>query len=160
MAGPAQPGAEVVIGRERPTGPDGRALIAGSEAALREVYTPEECFTLDAAELEAPGIDFLVARDAASGAALGCVALVGCDGYGEIKRLFVRPEARGRGVGDALMQAAEARARDRGFALVRLETGPRLAAAVALYRRRGYRERGPFGDYAPHPASLFMEKAL
>jgi len=44
--------------------------------------------------------------------------------------------------------------------LVRLETGDRLTAAVGLYSALGYASRGPFGTYADHPASLFMEKRL
>ena len=152
-------GAPLRITIEDPLSADGRALLEGSEAALREHYGPDECFTFTPEELARPGIAFLVAREA-EGVPLGCVALVDMGGYGEIKRLYVRPEARGRGVADALMDAAEARAREAGLGLMRLETGPKLTAAVSLYRRRGYRERGPFGDYAAHPASLFMEKAL
>lgn len=144
---------------ESPLSADGLALLEGSEAALRAHYAPDECFTFTPEELAAPGVDFLVARNEA-GTPLGCVALVSMGDYGEIKRLFVRPEARGQGVADALMDAAETRARQAGLGLMRLETGPKLDAACALYRRRGYRERGPFGDYEAHPASLFMEKAL
>ena len=47
-----------------------------------------------------------------------------------------------------------------GLRVLRLETGPELVPAVKLYRSLGYRERGPFGDYADLPCSLFMEKRL
>ncbi len=154
MAGPARH-----IAAEDPLSAEGRALLEGSEAALREHYAPDECFTFTPEELARPGITFFVARDAAK-RPLGCVALVNGRNQGEIKRLYVRPDARGQGVADALMEAAEAHARRAGLAVIRLETGPKLAAACALYRRRGYRERGPFGDYVAHPASLFMEKVL
>jgi len=148
----------LVIATENPLTDDGRRLIEGSEAALRAVYTPDECFTFTAEELDRPEVAFLVARRDAK--AFGCVALVTCDGYAEVKRLYVPDSARGLGIARALMDDLETRARAAGLPLVRLETGPKLAAAVALYAARGYTERGPFGDYADHPASLFMEKRL
>ncbi|MEZ5913635.1 MAG: GNAT family N-acetyltransferase [Paracoccaceae bacterium] len=147
------------IAAENPLSADGRALIAASDSALQEVYPPEEIFSMDPAELAGGDAAFLVARDGA-GAALGCVALVDCGDYGEVKRLFVPAEGRGRGVARALMARLEDEARARELRLIRLETGPRLHAAVALYRALGYTERGRFGDYQDHPASLFMEKAL
>lgn len=149
-----------VIAAESPLSPEGRALVAESQRALEEVYPPEEIFSLSAEELAGPETSFLVARAADGGAALGCVALVAMPGYAEVKRLYVRPAARGAGVARALMAALEARARAAGLTLVRLETGDRLAAAVGLYRALGYAPRGPFGAYAEHPASLFMEKRL
>jgi putative acetyltransferase len=154
----------LTIAAESPLSPEGRALVAESQAALEQVYPPEDIFSLDADGLARPGVTFLVARAAAGiggrGRALGCAALVDCGGYGEVKRLFVRPEARGRGVAKALMAAIEARAAAAGLRTVRLETGERLQPAVALYRALGYAPRGPFGAYAPHPASLFLEKRL
>jgi putative acetyltransferase len=145
-----------------PLSPEGRALVAESQAALEAVYPPEDIFSFTAAELARPDTVFLVARTgtADGGPAAGCVALVDCGGYGEVKRLYVRPAARGTGAGRALMGALEAAAMAAGLAAVRLETGGRLAAALALYRRSGYRPRGPFGTYRAHPASLFMEKNL
>jgi putative acetyltransferase len=148
----------LTITTEDPLSPEGLALIEGSEAALRAVYTPDECFTFTPEELAAPGISFFVARR--NGRPVGCVALADCGDYAEIKRLFVRPEARGAGIARGLMAHLEAAARRAGHGLIRLETGPRLAAALALYRALGYKERGPFGTYADHPASLFMEKRL
>lgn len=149
----------LLIAPDSPISADGRALIGESQLALEAVYPPEEIFSFAAEELAVAGTDFLVARDA-GGAALGCVALVGCGGYGEVKRLFVRDIGRGRGVAKALMAALEARAAARGLAEVRLETGARLRPAVRLYERLGYRSRGPFGAYVTHPASLFMEKSV
>ncbi|MCT8159192.1 GNAT family N-acetyltransferase [Pseudoruegeria sp. SHC-113] len=149
----------LTIAAESPLTPDAAALIEGSEAALREVYSEDECFTFTAAELAAPGITFLVARTA-GGTPAGCVALCECDGYGEVKRLYVTPQGRGRGTARALMADLEARASALGLPSVKLETGEKLAAAVALYSDLGYTVRGPFGAYEEHPASLFMEKPL
>lgn len=146
------------IAPESPLSADGQALIAGSQQALDAVFPPDEIFTMSPAELDRPEIAFLVARR--DGNALGCVALVDCGDYAEVKRLYVSDAARGRGLARALMAAVEDRARARGHRAVFLETGEALVAAAALYRALGYRKRGPFGDYADHPASLFMEKAL
>ncbi len=94
------------------------------------------------------------------GAALGCVGLLLHEGYGELKRLIVAPEARGLGIGRALMGAVEATARREGLSVLRLETGPGNVHALALYREAGWTSCDPFGDYRPNPFSLFLERRL
>ncbi len=148
----------LAISTENPLTDDGRRLIEGSEAALREVYTADECFTFTAEELDRPEVDFLVARK--DGVATGCVAMVRYSDYAEVKRLYVPNSARGLGVAKALMDHLEEMAKAAGLSVMRLETGPKLAAAMALYAARGYVECDRFGDYQDHPASLFMEKRL
>ncbi len=149
----------MIITAEDPLTEESRVLIDGSEAALREVYPPEECFSFTAEELAKPEITFYVARND-TGMPLGCVASCDYGDYAEVKRLFVPPAGRGQGTAKALMDHLEATARDEGKTHVRLETGDKLAAAVALYAARGYIRRGPFGDYSAHPSSTFMEKSL
>lgn len=148
----------LTITPESPLTDEGRRLIDGSQAALLEVFTPDEIFTFSPEELASPDTTFLVARDETL--ALGCVAMVDCGSYVEVKRLFVPPEGRGRGIARLLMADLEASAANAGKEAVRLETGDALKPAVALYTALGYRVRGPFGDYPEHPASLFMEKLL
>lgn len=148
----------LTIALESPTSPEGRNLIEGSQQALLAAFSPEDIFTLDPEELATPDTRFFVAR--LGGTPTGCVALVDCGTYAEVKRLFVTEAGRGRGVARALMAALEADAAGRAKTLIRLETGAPLAAAVALYTALGYCPRGPFGDYADHPSSLFMEKHL
>lgn len=147
------------IAVESPLTQDAADMIEGSEAALREVYTADECFTFTAAELAHEDIIFLVARGD-DNVALGCVALCDYQTYGEVKRLFVPPAGRGKGIARALMDELEERARLLGHASVKLETGDKLVAAVALYTSMGFSICGPFGDYPEHPASLFMTKDL
>lgn len=146
------------IRTESPLSPEARTLIAASQKALEAVYAADEIFSLAPEELAAPNAQFLVAR--LDGKAVGCIALVDMLRYGELKRLFVDTAARGLGLGQRLVTEAEAAARDVGLKVLRLETGPELVPAVKLYRSLGYRERGPFGDYADLPCSLFMEKRL
>jgi len=78
----------------------------------------------------------------------------------KLKRIFVNPEVRGRGVGARIVETIEQAARCDGVRLMQLETGVKSVEAIGLYRRLGYRERGPFGAYGPDPLSVFMEKRL
>lgn len=146
------------IAPEDPLGPDGLALIEGSERALRAFYTVEESFAYSPEELAAPGVTFFVARD--GGTTLGCVASADMGTYVEVKRLFVKPAAQGKGIGRKLMEHLEHEARAAGHTLVRLETGDLLVAACALYAQLGYTRRGPFADYPDVATSTFMEKSL
>ncbi|WP_208347697.1 GNAT family N-acetyltransferase [Pseudaestuariivita rosea] len=151
-------GMTVTIAIESPLTDDAADLIVGSEAALRAVYTEDECFTFTADELARPGISFFVART--DGVPLGCVALCAYDDYAEIKRLYVDPKGRGQGVARALIAHLEQVARQSGLSAVKLETGDKLSAAVKLYSDLGYHHCGPFGEYKEHPASLFMTKNI
>jgi GNAT superfamily N-acetyltransferase len=105
----------------------------------------------------------LLARDA-DGTAIGCGALRALgDGVAELKRMYVVPGARGRGVSKLLLAELEAAALLRGWTTLRLETGPRQPEAVSLYERAGYRAIPAFGAYvgAPEAAdSLFYERVL
>ena len=148
--------AQVRIGD--PLSAEGRALLSASQAFMASIYAADENFALTTEALAAPGVLFLIAET--DDGPTGCAALVSKDGYGEIKSMFVDPAARGTGTGSQLMDALEVHARELGLPLLRLETGPELAAAVRLYERHGYALRGPFGDYPDTPASLFMEKRL
>ena len=101
-----------------------------------------------------------MARDA-DGRALGCGALRSLGApVAEIKRMFVRPEARGRGVGVAILHELEQAARERGFRVLRLETGPLQPEAIGLYARAGYREIPCFGAYEGPSASRCFERRI
>lgn len=90
--------------------------------------------------------------------ACGALKLHG-EGQAELKRIFVTPEYRGRGLSSELLAHLEARAADCGCHTMLLETNPAFTAAVALYRRHGYTETAPFGPYASM-CTLCMRKAL
>ena len=132
-------------------------LFQASEDYSAALYPAESNHTLPVAELAAAHVRFFVAR--LDGRAVGCAALVlQGDGEAELKRMFVADAARGQGAGRALMQRIEETARREGVRVLRLETGIKNAEALALYRRAGFGERGPFGSYGPDPLSVFMEK--
>jgi GNAT superfamily N-acetyltransferase len=149
-----------MIQRGDPRAPDVAALLAASEAHARALYPAEGVHMLDAEDLAAPTVRFLVAISA-RGAAEGCGAIVlKPDGSAEIKRMFVAPEARGKGVGTAILEGLEVCAHEARVRVIRLETGPRQPEAIRLYRGFGYLECGPFGDHHAGAHSVFMEKRL
>lgn len=78
----------------------------------------------------------------------------------KVKRVFVRAEYRGRGLGRQLLQALETWARQKGYAYLILESGEPLTAAMRLYRSMGYEVIPNYGPYAGMPESVCMEKKL
>ncbi len=149
----------ITVSRETPHQDDIVALIRQSDALMTSLYPAESNHLVDVESLAQPHAHFFVAREV--GRAVGCGAFVlGEDGRAEMKRMFVSPRARGKGVARALMMRLEIEAAREGVTLMRLETGIRQPEAIALYRKFGYVERGPFGSCKPDPLSLFMEKPL
>lgn len=141
--------------------PDVQRLTAAQQVELRARYDGggEPGIPPSAADV---GV-VLVARSD-DGTSLGCGALRHFgDDVAEIKRMYVVPEARGRGVSKALLSELEAAARARGWTTLRLETGPRQPEAVGLYEQAGYRAIPAFGAYAgasDAADSLFYERVL
>lgn len=125
---------------------------------MEELFPPEDNHYLSLDALKAPGIHFFAAREGE--ATLGTGALAVKDGYGEVKSMFTAPEARCRGVAAALLRQIEDTARELKLPTLKLETGNSLHTAHTLYKRYGFRECGPFGDYEANATSLFFEKDL
>ena len=89
-----------------------------------------------------------------------CGALAVKEGYGELKSVFTDPDARGRGLGQKIIQRLEGAARDLGLSQLMLETGSLLHDAHRLYEREGFVLCGAFGEYEPAEFSVFMSKDL
>ncbi len=82
------------------------------------------------------------------------------DQIAEVKRVFVLPEYRGRGISNALMDALELKAIEKGFASLILETGRPLTTAIQLYQNRGYHIIQNYGQYECMGESVCMQKDL
>jgi putative acetyltransferase len=149
----------LAIRQEPPDQPDVIRLIEALDAQMTALYPAESNHLLDVAALSDPAVTFLVVRDGDD--AIGCGAILSDPrGWGEIKRMYLRPDQRGRGIGRRVLAELEKIARDAGRHLLRLETGIHNTEALALYRRAGFIACSPFGDYAPDPLSVFMEKRV
>ena len=134
-------------------------MIEALDAQMTALYPPESNHLLDIAALSDPAVVFLVVRDDRQ--AIGCGALLRDPrGWGEMKRMYVRPEYRGRGIGKRLLAELEGIAREVRLPVLRLETGIHNVDATALYRSAGFLECEAFGDYHPDPLSVFMEKRV
>jgi putative acetyltransferase len=150
---------DVAVNPESPRQGDVIELIRALDAYQAALYPAESNHLLPIEALAAPDVRFFVARRA--GEALGCGALrIDSAGYGEVKRMFVMPRARGLKLGRRILERIEAAAREERLHCLRLETGIDQPEALGLYRAAGFAERGPFGEYGPDPLSVFMEKPL
>jgi GNAT superfamily N-acetyltransferase len=147
------------VRRTAATDPEARELIAAMIAEIGDTYDARlgPLPALRAEELAPPDGGYVVLSEAGRPVAGGGVRRLG-DGVGEIKRMYVVPEARGRGAGRQLLVALEALARDLGYAVVRLDTGAKQPRAQHLYERAGYL---PVPDYNGNPyAAYWGEKQL
>jgi len=125
------------------------------------------CFQNFAAELAglpgdyaAPEGAMILARQPGGDELAGCVAvrpIPGSPGLCEMKRLYVRPVARGSGLGRTLALAAMAEARRIGYTRICLDTLPSMTSAQALYRALGFRQTGVA---ASDPPVLLFERGL
>jgi len=142
----------ITIARAELTAEVSRRLIEALNAELAGLY-PEpgaNHFRLDPGEVTDGRGAFLVVY--ADGAPVGCGALRVLDREtAELKRMYVTPTARGRGLGRRLVAALEAEARAIGVKRLVLETGIRQAAALALYRATGFDPIPLYGEYRASP---------
>jgi putative acetyltransferase len=149
----------VSIAAERPDAPDALALITELEALLEPLYPRESRHGLSVQRLIAENVPFFVLRADGEVAGCGGVKLFGTE-YGEIKRMYVRPQYRGQGFAKRLLDHLAEYARSRGVSLLRLETGIHQHEAIGLYEHVGFQRIPPFGDYRADPLSICYEKPL
>ena len=128
-----------------------------SELALSG-YTPDQTFGYSVEQLERTGVQLVGVAVAGRLVGVGGLELQG--DVGELKRFFVSPAHRGKGVADAVLAALLDIARDHDVAVVRLETGDKQQAAIAFYRRHGFAEIPRFGPYVNSATSYCMERRL
>jgi len=146
------------ISTERADAPGVRELLELSDEFHNELYPPEAVFLLDVTELLQPEVTVVVAREGER--AVGMGAIVVRDGYAEVKRMYLRDEARGHGTADRILQSLEAAARAEGVDTLQLETGPLQPAAIAFYERNGFTRIPNFGEYAGEELSVCFAKRI
>jgi ribosomal protein S18 acetylase RimI-like enzyme len=151
----------IEIRRVRGDDPLAVGCVASMEGEVAESLgpmTPERTSTVSPEEMVPPaGWFVLLVDEAGRVAGGGGVRRLGED-VAEIKRMWVDPAMRGRGLGRELLEALEAAAADLGYARVRLDTAASMDAALALYGRAGYRSIPPYNRNSY--ASFWGEKRL
>ncbi len=115
---------------------DAKRLIAALDAGLAELYPPEQRF-----------------------GPCGAIRLIDSE-TAEVKRMYVEPNQRGKGVGRAVLAKLEAAAAQLGARRLVLETGTHSPDALGLYRRAGFTQIDCWGEYATSPTSVCLEKKL
>jgi GNAT superfamily N-acetyltransferase len=148
-----------IITAERPDTPDAMRLITELQTHLESFYPPESRHGFSVQKLIDQQVAFFVLRADGGPAGCGGIMLVGRE-YGELKRMYVRPEFRGAGFGKMLIDHLAQHARAQGITLLRLETGIHQQAAIRLYEREGFKRIPPFGPYTDDPLSRCYEKKL
>ena len=150
----------ITVSQEPISSPDARRLLDELDVFLNSLYPPENNFLdLPAAHLDGQAGTFLVGRE--DGAAIGCGAVHRIsETSAEIKRMYVRPVARGRGSGRRVLDELETWARRAGVFRLVLETGVLQTAAIALYEAAGFTRIACFGAYAGSSQSVCFEKHL
>jgi GNAT superfamily N-acetyltransferase len=122
-------------------------------------YGQRDATVITAAEFAPPHGIFLVGWDDDQPISCGGVRLVE-PGVGELKRMYVAPHARRRGIARRLLHRLEHEAVELGATTLRLETGLHQPEALALYASEGYVDVEPFGHYACHPLARHLGKLL
>lgn len=138
-----------------------RALLALHLADARSKTPARYSFALDLSGLQAPEITVWSAWAGPTLAGIGALKALG-DGSGEVKSMRTDPQHLRRGVASALLEHIIGEARRRGLTRLSLETGTgaAYAPALALYRKRGFVDGGPFADYRPSAYNQFLHLEL
>jgi GNAT superfamily N-acetyltransferase len=148
-----------VIEAQRPDADEAIQLITELEAILDPLYPAESRHGFSVEKLVNEGVAFFVMREDGLAAGCGGIKLFGME-YGELKRMYVRPQYRGAGLGKLMLDHLAQYARQHGVETLRLETGIHQTEAIGLYERWGFTRIPPFGEYREDPLSIFFEKRI
>jgi GNAT superfamily N-acetyltransferase len=148
-----------IITLERPDTAAAMTLIEELEAHLEPLYPRASRHGFSVEKLIAEAVAFFVIRYDHTPAGCGGIKLFGSD-YGEIKRMYVRPQFRGLGLAKLMLNHLTAYAQAHSVSLLRLETGIYQTEAIGLYEKMGFYRIAPFGAYKVDPLSLFYERRI
>ena len=141
-----------------PSRADVMHLIEQLDAYQSSLYPPESNHLDSIDEMSKSNVFLIAAYSGSEICGIGSVKLI--DDYGEIKRVFVPSNQRGKGIARAIMAELESYLVNQAATCARLETGIHQKEAIHLYEKLGYDRIEPFGDYKEDPLSVFMEKKL
>lgn len=152
--------AQPILETVPPSVPEAARLITELNELLDGLYHPDDNhFALTREEVDGARGAFLLARVDGRVAGCGAVRLIE-DGRAEIKRMYVRPQFQGQGVGRAILSRLEQEARRLGAHGLVLEMGDQQPAAGALYESAGFRQVPCWGEYLATPNSICLGKEL
>lgn len=150
----------ITIEQISPDTPNAVELIGELDSYLNALpYTADSRHAFSVDKLIREGVVFFIATVGGELAGCGGLKLFGSE-YAEVKRMFVRPVHRGKGLGKAILNHLATYAGERQVKLLRLETGIYQVEAIGLYEAWGFARRAPFGEYKEHPLSLYFERHL
>lgn len=158
MSAHTPPLPQITVERADPHGAMAAKLVADlCDELSRRYHRPPSPYTME--EAADPRAGFVVAR--LHGEPVGCGALRRIDETTvEIKRMYVAPDARRRGIARGILAGLEHLAREHGYRRIILETGTRQPEALALYEANGYRRTENYGRYIDNPEAACFEKRL
>lgn len=149
----------LTIDIETPLQDDVAMLFSELNAIAFSLTPPEFCHHLAPKDMASPSTSLFIARE--DGAAVACGALHRHEGgIAEVKRMYTRPDARGRGVGRKILGEIIALAEKEGLTELVLETGNNFYAAMRIYEGAGFQSCGPMLDYPDSPYTAFYRKPL
>jgi GNAT superfamily N-acetyltransferase len=149
----------VIVSHADPFSSEALALLEELDRDLLERYPRQHIHGVSLEQLAGGRGTFVMAW--LDGRPVGCGAIRFLEEeVGEIKRMYVRPDARRRGIARQLLTRLETIARELGFLILRLETGTLQPEAIARYERHGYQRIPPFGKYVNDLLSVCFEKRL
>jgi putative acetyltransferase len=138
---------------------DAQELIGELDKELLQRYPASSVHMLDLDKITNQSGTFLVGY--VSGIAVSCCSVCEIEpGVGEVKRVFVKPQYRRKGIAESMMESLEEQAAECGFKFLRAETGHKQPEAIAMYQKLGYYDIDKYGEYINDPNSLCMEKRL
>lgn len=148
----------IVIRQVDPKREEVLGLITQLDEYQASMYPPESNHLDPLDELSKTNVHFLAAYDGTKICGIGAVKIL--NDYGEIKRMYVPGEYRSRGVAKDILKTLENHLVEKSVFIARLETGIHQHAAINLYKKLGYSEISPFGEYTKDPLSVFLEKKI
>lgn len=149
----------LTIRKVEPSSAELAALIEKLDRYLRTLYEEDVIFTVDFSDTRTADMTFAMAYW--DGVPVGCGGIKPLGGpCAELKRFYVEPEQRRRGIAAQLLRFLESSAEEQGYTVLRLETGEPQFEAVAFYKKHGFYPIDRYGEYADCEESLCYEKKL